>query len=153
MEESDGSLAERCRRNQGFCARMNKRLSKIRRRPRHRTNRNREHRITYEIVVDAYDEVERALGWYYYLENVLQFPFQAECTVHRSVSPLRPGDKADVVGMPPEEECMREMFVTVRWMNKRLAVPLSQLRPLRTTPITRQAVDDWHYWIKQGYQF
>jgi hypothetical protein len=26
---------------------------------------DREHRIDFEIVVDAYDEAERAMGWYY----------------------------------------------------------------------------------------
>ncbi len=31
----------------------------------------RERRIAMEIVVDAYDEQERALGWYYYLEDKL----------------------------------------------------------------------------------
>jgi hypothetical protein len=132
---------------------MKKRIFKVQPIPGSRTDKSREHRIAYEIVVDAYDEDERAMGWYYYLENVLQFPFQAECAAQRSVSPLRPGDKADVVGMPPEEECMREMFVMIRWGRRRLAVPLSQLQTLRATAKTRQAVEDWHYWIKKGYQF
>jgi hypothetical protein len=34
-------------------------------------NRTREHRIEQEIVVDAYTEDERALGWYYHLESKL----------------------------------------------------------------------------------
>lgn len=28
-----------------------------------------------EIVVDAYDEVERALGWYYYIKDNIQVRF------------------------------------------------------------------------------
>ena len=38
----------------------------------------REHRILMEIVVDAYNEGERALGWYYYLEEKLSFPFNTD---------------------------------------------------------------------------
>ena len=38
---------------------------------------DRERRITMEIVVDAYDTHERAMGWYYYLQDQLQFPFTA----------------------------------------------------------------------------
>ena len=38
-------------------------------------DRDRESRIEMEAVVDAYDEVERAMGWYYYLEDRLNFPF------------------------------------------------------------------------------
>lgn len=38
----------------------------------------REKRIDYEIVVDAYDESERAMGWYYYLADKISFPFLAK---------------------------------------------------------------------------
>jgi endonuclease I len=37
---------------------------------------NREERIDMEVVVDAYDEEERAMGWYYYL------------AVYRKLTPL-----------------------------------------------------------------
>jgi hypothetical protein len=30
-------------------------------------DKKRERRIDMEVVVDAYDEVERAMGWYYYI--------------------------------------------------------------------------------------
>jgi hypothetical protein len=36
-----------------------------------------------EVVVDAYDEVERAMSWYYYLEDRLHFPFDAVCIAKR----------------------------------------------------------------------
>src|SRR5712691_9032679 len=103
----------------------------------------REARITNEIVVDAYTESERAMGWYYYLDNKLRFPFQARCVSQRAISPLRRGEEVAVVGMAPEEECMYEMFVQVRWQRHTLAVPLSQVRPRRVDTETRQAVEDW----------
>ena len=34
----------------------------------------REERIMMEVVVDAHDEDERAMGWYYYLEETLNAP-------------------------------------------------------------------------------
>jgi hypothetical protein len=43
----------------------------------------RERRIENEVVVDAYGEEERAMGWYYYLESHLRFPFVATCAEHR----------------------------------------------------------------------
>ena len=51
----------------------------------------REERIHMEIVVDAYDSVERSISWYYYLDDTLQFPFKARCIAHRSTSPLAVG--------------------------------------------------------------
>ncbi len=114
----------------------------------------REERITMEIVVDAYDENERAMGWYCYLEDRLQFPFTATCVAKRPISPLKVKDEVTVVGMPGEDECECEMFVTIRWEKDGLAVPLSQLMPIKATDEqTREAIADWHYWVEMGYEF
>ena len=116
-------------------------------------NKTRERRIGVEVVVDAYNESERAMGWYYYLEERLKFPFKARCKSKRAVSPLRTGEEINVLGMAPEEECESEMFVRVRWRSRSLAVPLAQLEPLTPDPETKEAVADWHYWLGRGYQF
>lgn len=113
----------------------------------------RETRITMEIVVDAYDEDERALGWYSYLEDTLTFPFLARCRVKRAISPLHVGDEVEVIGMAPGEDCAAEMFVMMRWERDGLGVPLAQLDVLDADADTRQAVEDWLYWVDQGYEF
>jgi hypothetical protein len=104
-----------------------------------------------EIIIDASAESERAMGWYYYLEGTLQFPFLARCIRRRAISPLRPGDKVEVIRMAPEEECEHEMFVLIRWERRRLVVPLSQLGGLKADRRTLQAIGDWHYWLRKGY--
>ena len=113
----------------------------------------RENRISMEIIVDAYDECERALGWYYYLKDQIQFPFMARCVCKRATSPLQIEDEVEVIGMASEDECEHEMFVEIKWDKDKLAVPLSQLRPFDVDPDTKQAVEDWHYWVEQGYRF
>jgi hypothetical protein len=122
-------------------------------RPEIETDEAREHRIVMEIVVDAYDEQERAIGWYYYLEGKLNFPFLARCTARRSTSPLKVGNEVEVIGMAPVEECEHEMFVEMDWDEGGLAVPLSQLEVVNADDETREAVEDWLYWTKKGYQF
>jgi hypothetical protein len=52
---------------------------------------NREERIHNEAIVDANGPEEQAMGWYYYLENKVHFPFQAKCIVSKVVSPLSAG--------------------------------------------------------------
>jgi len=47
----------------------------------------REQRIQNEAIVDAYGPEEQAMGWYYYLEDKIRFPFPAKCIVARVVSP------------------------------------------------------------------
>ena len=118
-----------------------------------RRERGREARIDNEIVVDAYDASERAMGWYYHLEEKLQFPFTATCIKARPISPLRVGDEIEVIGMAPEGECQHEVFVMIRWERGGLAVPLFQIRGVATDKPTRQGIEDWHYWVKQGYEF
>jgi hypothetical protein len=115
-------------------------------------DQEREQRITMEIIVDAYGPEEQAMGWYYSLEDQLRFPFVATCTAERSISPLRVGDEVDVVGMAPEEECEHEMFVLIRWERRTLAVPLAQLEGVAVDEQTRQAIEDWQYWVAQGYE-
>lgn len=113
----------------------------------------REERIKMEIVVDAYDRHERAIGWYTYLEETIWFPFEARCIEKREVSPLNEGETVQVVGMSSVESSESEMFVAIEWMNRELGVPLAQLEPIDVDPDTEQAVADWHYWDGRGYTF
>ena len=94
-----------------------------------KTDPERENRISMEIIVNAYNEIEQALGWYYYLKDNLQFPFTATCVCKRATSPLQAKDEVEVLGMAPEDECEHEIFVNIRWARDELAVPLSQLQP------------------------
>ena len=116
-------------------------------------SKQREQRIQQEIVVDAHNAEEQAMGWYYYLEEQLGFPFRAKCIAPRAISPLRKGQEVEVVGLAPAEECEREMFITVTWEDRTLALPLAQLKTTQADKATRQAVEDWHYWVAQGYEF
>lgn len=121
--------------------------------PRVERDEAREHRITMEVVVDAYHREELVMGWYYYLEEKLNFPFVARCIAKRAISPLRVGEEVEVLGMAPEEECEQEMFVMTRWEEEGLAVPLAQLEVVHGDEPTKEAVEDWHYWVKRGYEF
>jgi hypothetical protein len=114
---------------------------------------DREQRIIMEVVVDAYNEHERAMGCFYYLADTLHFPFFVKCIAKRVISPLRVDDEIEVIAMAPEEECEKEMFVMIRWDEKGLAIPLSQIKVLDSDEETKQAVEDWHYWLGRGYQF
>ncbi len=98
--------------------------------PKPKRNRSRERRITDEIVVDAFNEEERAMGWYWYLEEKLAFPFKARCIAPRTLSPLKKGEEVEVLSMVCADEGMREMFVLVQFAGCKLGVPLSQLEPV-----------------------
>jgi hypothetical protein len=113
----------------------------------------REARIRNEILVDAHSGTEQAMGWSVYLEDQLQFPFRARCVAEREVSPLRKSEEVNVVGMSSDPVCEHEIFVRVTWRDCSVAVPLRQLRGLEVDAKTRRAIEDWHYWVDQGYEF
>jgi hypothetical protein len=107
-------------------------------------------RLENEIITDAKPD-ELWIGWYYYLDDHLRFPFKARCVAQRLTSPLDVGEVVEVHGMSPEEECEHEMFVNVRWQARLLAVPLSQLAGVDVDDGTEQAIRDWHTWMDRGY--
>ena len=113
----------------------------------------REERIMMEAVVDAYGEEERAMGWFYYLDDRIQFPFEAECVTERRISPLKVGEHVQVKGMTSESDCMQEMFVEIELFDRTFGVPLVQLQPINVDADTQEAIDDWKYWMARGYQF
>jgi hypothetical protein len=114
----------------------------------------RERRIRNDIVVDAHDPEERAIGWYCYLQDTMQFPFTATCIARRQISPLRLKDEVEILELADEAECQHEVYVLMRREKEGLGVPLSQIKPIEATDKeTKQAVQDWHYWTAMGYEF
>lgn len=43
------------------------------------------------------------MGWYYYLDDKTQFPFQGMCVSVKVVSPLRKGETVEVLRLAPED--------------------------------------------------
>ena len=116
-------------------------------------NAEREKRIDDEIVVDAYDEYERASGWYCHLEDKIAFPFKSKVIKESGISPLREGEDAMVLGMADQDECDEKIFVEIEWEGRKFGVPLEQLYPVDADEDTVEAVEDWHYWVAMGYCF
>ncbi|MBN1994142.1 MAG: calcium-binding protein [Anaerolineae bacterium] len=121
--------------------------------PKIEKDETREERISMEAIVDAYGPEEQAMGWYYYLDDKIRFPFTAACIQERQISPLKKGEKVRVLQMATEDECLREMFVKVEWAERAFGVPLAQLKPIDVDEETEEAITDWHYWVARGYEF
>jgi hypothetical protein len=109
----------------------------------------RDERISMEIIVDTYSVEEQAMGWHAYLNDTLEFPFEARCRTEREESPLKEGETVRVVGMPSTDPTLRQQFVTIEWKNRELGVPLKQLESVDASSTTEQAIGDWHYWLER----
>jgi len=114
----------------------------------------REKRIDMEIVVDAYGPEEKAESWCHYLDDVMTFPFNAECIRINNRSPLSLGEQVEVLSMfLIEDYSNMEMYVEISWNDRQFGVPLWQLKPIGADEETAQAIADWHYWKNRGYEF
>jgi hypothetical protein len=112
----------------------------------------REERIHNEVIVDAYGEDEQEMGWFYYLTDSMNFPFQAQCIKEIRKSPLKSGEMVTVMDMVADDRG-HDMLAEIEFQGRTLAVPLSQLQAIDGNELTRQAIEDWHYWVARGYEF
>lgn len=113
---------------------------------------NREHRITYEVVVDCYDDYEVSMGWYCYLEDRLDFPFEAAWL---GVSESK-AEIVQAISMAEAEECKINMLVEIEYRDGEgkdvFTVPLVDLQPTDEDALRVEAIEDWRYWLDQGNQ-
>jgi len=117
-------------------------------------NKDREERIANEVTVDAYGSEEVMVGWLTYLQDNLACPFHADCIAEMKFSPLRKGEKVTVLELVDADENLGgDFFILIEWSRRKMGVPLAQLKPLKGSKETQQAVEDWQYWKARGYQF
>lgn len=109
--------------------------------------------IEDEIVVDAYGDEEVASAWYAYMEEHLKFPFEAECLYAVGQSPLRVGERVQVVAIGEMESCDHGIFVKIGFGGRQFDVPLAHLKPLNTNEGTLTAVRCWYQWLADGNEF
>ncbi|MEM7772872.1 MAG: calcium-binding protein [Cyanobacteria bacterium P01_A01_bin.37] len=112
-----------------------------------------EERITMKIVVDAYSSDEVALGWYYYLQKTLEFPFTANRITKRRKSPEKIVELVEVTGLAHEDDCEHEILVEIARDGAIFDVPLIQIEAPEADADIQQAIADWHYWVNQGYDW
>jgi len=80
------------------------------------------------------------MGWYYYHEDKMRFPFI--CNVHQGETnlTLKKGEIIEVVGVAPEEDCENEMFTEIKWKGAHPRCSLSQLEGIGVDEETREAL-------------
>ncbi len=105
----------------------------------------REERIDMEIVVDAHDSEERAMGWHCSIEDTVENNVRCRCRKTRSMSPLKVGEEVDVLDVAPADDCESEISFSCngttenwpsRWNNwSRLKAIRKPLRSSKTGSI------------------
>lgn len=118
----------------------------------------REQRIETEIIVEAgNDKEERAMGWYYYLDDTLNFPFNAKLKKKARKTGVIEEKQVEVLAMAPDDDCLKDMYVEVVYPGGDdediFSAKLSEIEAIDADEDTQEALADWQYWLARGYKF
>jgi hypothetical protein len=110
----------------------------------------REERIMDEAIVDAHDDEEVFVSWYYYLQDILEFPFQAYVRVENPKQ-VHMRTLVTVLEMSAMELCsIRSIWFVAQVKNSSwyFNIPASDITEVQAGEETVQALADWKYWIR-----
>jgi len=105
----------------------------------------RDNRIHSEIVVDAYDEGEVNMSWYYYFNDYMSFPFEAIVNL-RKRNGTKEQVKVEVLSVQSEAEA--PMLLAIAEANQdrlQMIVPTAIAEVLKAEE-QQEMLNDWLYY-------
>jgi len=114
---------------------------------------NRKDRIEDEIIVDCYDEYEMAMGWFYYLNDNLKFPFKASIIGDIKIGYLQEGDNVTVTEFINSSDDNVSIYnfvatVGIEQGEHIYDIPLVNIKGINCDDDTFNAIEDWRYWCE-----
>lgn len=108
------------------------------------TNEEIEKIIMEEIEVDCYDEHEADMGWYIFMSENLNYPFEAEYPL-KSKDNKTKWEKVEVIDSETTEDDFNrnEFYVVIEFGEFRMPGRLSKLRNIQADEETLKALKVW----------
>lgn len=109
------------------------------------------HQIDYEIIVDAHDDIEMSMGWYYTFEERLVFPFTATAQLKKKGGGVE-SKRVKIVGLHSDEEGFTEKEFQLEMEQGDYVVPIeySKLSEIEADDETLEMFQIWDFWV-QGH--
>lgn len=103
-----------------------------------------EHIITYEVVVDCYEDHEVYMGWAIYMGDNMNFPFEAEYQVKKK-SGKREWQKVTVVGSETDDSNFvgGAYYVEIEIDDIVIPADLDKLRNIKADEETMNTLQVW----------
>ena len=102
--------------------------------------------ITYEVIVDCYDDVEVNMGWAIYMEENIYYPFDAEYQVRRKDG-TKLWTKVKVVGNETDESNFEggSYYVEIEYNDIIIPADLDKLRNIKADEETMKTLQVWQH--------
>ncbi|MFK7949470.1 MAG: calcium-binding protein [Saprospiraceae bacterium] len=111
------------------------------------TPKERKDKIYSEIVVDAYDEQEINLSWYYYFEENLEFPISAVAKLKKRNGQY---ENVEVMLVEVASEADKDLRFGFVLTMKGYVFPINpkDIVSVDTTEEQQEMLNDWLFWNK-----
>ena len=114
-------------------------------------NEKYENILHQEILVDCKDEYDLNMNWYYFVQDELEYPFEAAIEIKK-----RKGGKilkkVKVIDLATDDSNFERNFdlkVEVGFDEYFLEIPLMKLTNIVATERTAEIIEVWKYWVKK----
>lgn len=110
------------------------------------TDEEMKDKIYNEIIVDAYDEYEQSMGWYYFFEETLEFPFTATAHLKKRDGATE-SKRVKITGIVSKEEDFRSDDFNLEMEQGQYLRPVaySALSDIKASEETLEAFQIWEY--------
>ena len=109
------------------------------------TNEQRKNRIHNEIIVDAYDDGEVNMSWFYYFNDYLTFPISAVAKLKRRNGKYENAEIQIVeIASDTEQELMFGFVLTMKGYV--FPISLKDIVRVETSEENLEMLNDWLYW-------
>lgn len=120
------------------------------------TKEEKIHKIDYEIIPDCYDAYEVEMSWFYYFNDNLEFPFEAEIYLKN-----RKGKKSlvkiDVLAMVKDggdfnDETGVAFEVSPKKSDFVFDINIRKLKNAKGNSSVKEAFEIWQFWRSDDYE-
>jgi len=114
-----------------------------------KTSKEMQEIIDDEILVDCYDDDEVNMGWFYYMEGHLEFPFKARLDVKkRDGSTQLKSVEVLKLASTAQNFAGEAFYVEVSYSEDIIETGLSKLCNIQASDETLEAIQIWKFWKK-----
>ena len=108
------------------------------------------YKIDYEIIVDCYDEYEVSMGWYYFMEETIEFPFRATAKLKKLNGSIEQKE-IEIIGLASDEEgfIKNDFDLEIEAGEHVGTIAYSKLSSVKASPETMEAFTIWNHWVSK----
>ncbi|MCU0340538.1 MAG: calcium-binding protein [Spirosomaceae bacterium] len=103
-----------------------------------------------QFTLDAYDDIEMSMGWYYTFDECLSFPFTATAQLKKKDGSIET-KRVKIVGLHSKEKDFTEKDFQLEMEHGSYVMPIeySKLSKIEADEETMEMFEIWDFWVNK----